>query len=67
VPGDVHSAHAGQIAAWFLDTDYHGRTFTICQAFFPDQSAWQKLERALRGTLDKACFNRLTRTCLAAL
>jgi adenine-specific DNA-methyltransferase len=58
--GDVHSAHAGQIAAWFLDTDYDGRTFAICQAFFPERSAWKKLERALRGTLDKTRFNRLT-------
>lgn len=23
-----------RIAAWFLDTDYDGRTFRICQAFF---------------------------------
>lgn len=37
--GDVHSAHAGQIAAWFLDTDYDGRTFAICQAFFPNTCA----------------------------
>lgn len=58
--GDVHSAHAGQIAAWFLDTDYDDRTFAICQAFFPDKSAWRKLERALRGTLDKKRFKRLT-------
>jgi adenine-specific DNA-methyltransferase len=58
--GDVHSAHAGQIAAWFLDTDYDGRTFAICQAFFPARSAWKKLERALKGTLDKARFQRLT-------
>jgi adenine-specific DNA-methyltransferase len=58
--GEVHSAHAGQIAAWFLDTDYDGRTFAICQAFFPNKSAWQKLERALRGTLDKERFAQLT-------
>ncbi len=58
--GEVHSAHAGQIAAWFLDTDYDGRTFAICQAFFPNKSAWRKLERALKGTLDKERFEQLT-------
>ncbi len=58
--GEVHSAHAGQIAAWFLDTDYDGRTFAICQAFFPNKSAWRKLERALRGTLDEERFEQLT-------
>ena len=36
-----------RIAAWFLDTDYDGRTFCICQAFFPDKGKWAKLARAL--------------------
>lgn len=36
-----------RIAAWFLDTDYDGRTFCICQAFFPDKSKWSKLAKAL--------------------
>jgi adenine-specific DNA-methyltransferase len=40
-----------RIGAWFLDTDYDGRTFCICQAFFPDKSKWSKLARAL-GDVD---------------
>jgi len=36
-----------RIAAWFLDTDYDGRTFCICQAYFPDKSKWDKLAKAL--------------------
>ena len=36
-----------RIAAWFLDADYDGRTFCICQAFFPDKSKWDKLAKAL--------------------
>ena len=40
-----------RIAAWFLDTDYDGRTFCICQAFFPDKSKWSKLAKAL-GDVD---------------
>lgn len=36
-----------RIAAWFLDSDYDGRTFCICQAFFPDKSKWDKLKKAL--------------------
>lgn len=36
-----------RIAAWFLDSDYDGRTFCICQAFFPDKSKWAKLAKAL--------------------
>jgi adenine-specific DNA-methyltransferase len=39
-----------RIAAWFLDGDYDGRTFCICQAFFPDKSKWDKLAKALGAT-----------------
>ncbi len=60
--GEVSSARAEQIAAWFLDTDYDGRTFCIVQAFFPNKSAWEKLQRALKGTLDEDLFDKLTGT-----
>ncbi len=60
IEGQVHSASAGQIAAWFLDTDYDGRTFCIVQAFFPNKSAWRNIERALRGTLNEERFDMLT-------
>ncbi len=39
-----------RIAAWFLDTDYDGRTFCICQAFSPDRSKWAKPAKALGET-----------------
>lgn len=58
--GAVHSARVSQIAAWFLDSDYDRRTFHICQAFFPNKSAWQKLARALKGTLNDDLFDQLT-------
>ncbi|TVR75128.1 MAG: hypothetical protein EA415_04690 [Sphaerobacteraceae bacterium] len=58
--GDVQSASGERIAAWFLDTDYDGRTFAICQAFFPDKSAWNKLQRALKSTIDDEVFDQLT-------
>jgi adenine-specific DNA-methyltransferase len=38
---------ATKVAAWFIDSDYDGRTFCITQAFFPDKSAWGKLSKAL--------------------
>lgn len=51
-----------RIAAWFLDTDYDGRTFCICQAFFPDTSKWAKLAKALGGTdvIKKNAFDALS-------
>ncbi|MBI4330129.1 MAG: site-specific DNA-methyltransferase [Chloroflexi bacterium] len=53
---------AGKVAAWFLDSDYDGRCFCICQAFFPDKSAWEKLGKALGGKLDEDAFARLSGT-----
>jgi adenine-specific DNA-methyltransferase len=51
-----------RIAAWFLDSDYDGRTFCICQAFFPDKSKWSKLARALgdAGVVEEDAFEALS-------
>jgi len=55
--GEVHSSSAGEIPAWFLDEDYDGYTFRICQAFFPREATakdpWDRLENALRAVVDK--------------
>lgn len=40
-PGD-------DVPAWFLDTDYNGKVFHVCQAFFPRTSAWNNLAKALK-------------------
>ncbi|MGH3025545.1 MAG: DNA methyltransferase [Gaiellaceae bacterium] len=58
--GVLRASSVDDIAAWFLDTDYDSRCFTICQAFFPNKDAWKKLERALKGTLDAERFEQLT-------
>ncbi len=47
---------AEKVAAWFLDSDYDGRTFCITQAFFPDRDTWKKLEKALKGVIDEEKF-----------
>ena len=51
-----------RIAAWFLDTDYNGRTFCICQAFFPDKGKWAKLAKALgdAGVIEEDAFAALS-------
>lgn len=51
-----------RIAAWFLDTDYDGRTFCICQAFFPDKNKWSKLAKALGDTdvIEEDAFEALS-------
>jgi adenine-specific DNA-methyltransferase len=53
VKNEILATGADKVAAWFLDTDYDGRTFCICQAFFPNRSAWDKLGKALKGVIDE--------------
>ena len=45
-----------------LDTDYDGRTFCICQAFFPDKSNGQSLAKALGDAevIDEDAFDALS-------
>ena len=58
VDNTVTSSRADKVAAWFLDSDYDGRTFCITQAFFPDKSAWSKLSKALGGVVDPDAFEK---------
>jgi adenine-specific DNA-methyltransferase len=62
VKNSIEATKAGKVAAWFLDSDYDGRTFCICQAFFPDKTAWEKLAKALSGTIDPAAFEAFSGT-----
>jgi len=61
--GELQQSRGEDVAAWFLDQDYDGYTFCISQAFFPGNSeAWEKLERALKGSLDPEKFEALRGT-----
>ncbi len=61
--GEVHSTRGENVAAWFLDTDYDGKTFKISQAFFPgDPDAWEKLQRALKAQIDPEAFEMMRGT-----
>jgi len=62
VNNTIQSSGADKVAAWFLDSDYDGRTFCVTQAFFPDRSAWDKLARALSGAIDPERFEALSGT-----
>lgn len=60
VDNTILPTSADKVAAWFLDTDYDGRTFCVAQAFFPDKSAWDKIARALKGTINEDFFGSLS-------
>ncbi len=62
VENTVSSAGADKVAAWFIDSDYDGRTFCITQAFFPDKKAWNKIARALKSVIEPEQFERFSGT-----
>ena len=52
----IHRAGAQRLPAWFLDTDYNGRCFHVCQAFFPRTGAWESLKKCAEGNArSKVC------------
>jgi adenine-specific DNA-methyltransferase len=62
VKNTIEATNASKVAAWFLDTDYDGKVYCICQAFFPDKTAWEKLTRALKGSIEEGAFDMLSGT-----
>lgn len=66
-PVEMDSDHraGGDVPAWFLDTDYNGLCFHVCQAFFPRTSAWEGLKRSLRGEFDESVWTHLSGTVSA--
>jgi adenine-specific DNA-methyltransferase len=62
VTNNIVDTGAAKVAAWFLDSDYDGRTFCITQAFFPDRTAWEKLSKALDGVVDPERFEAFSGT-----
>ena len=62
VENTVTPSRGDKVAAWFMDTDYDGRTFCITQAFFPNKSAWAQLSKALNGVVEEDAFEKLSGT-----
>lgn len=60
ISNSIITSRVDKIAAWFLDSDYDGKTFCITQAFFPDKSAWKKIAKALKGVIDEESFENLS-------
>jgi adenine-specific DNA-methyltransferase len=59
---EVEHRRGDDVPAWFLDTDYNGLCFHVCQAFFPRTSAWDNLKKALKGTYDDTVWDHLAGT-----
>ena len=66
-PATMEAVHRGgdDVPAWFLDTDYNGLCFHVCQAFFPRTAAWDDLKRALKGEYEDSVWEHLAGTTSA--
>lgn len=65
VEGQINATEGSKVAAWFVDTDYDGRTFCICQAFFPNtpkRSPWKQFKQDLSDKIDSDKLNQLSGT-----
>ena len=56
---ETRSVKGYEVPAWFLDTDYNGRVFRVCQAFFPKTQAWDALQRSLKAEFEESLFEHL--------
>jgi adenine-specific DNA-methyltransferase len=56
---DIDTRSGLDVPAWFLDTDYNGMVFRVCQAFFPRTQAWDNLKRALKADFDESVWAHL--------
>ena len=56
---DIDTRSGLDVPAWFLDTDYNGMVFRVCQAFFPRTQAWDNLKRALKTDFDESVWAHL--------
>jgi adenine-specific DNA-methyltransferase len=58
--GEVRPSGPNDIACWFIDTDYDGRSFFVRQAYFlGGNDPYEKLKRALRADVDEAEWSKL--------
>jgi adenine-specific DNA-methyltransferase len=59
---EVDHRDGSDVPAWFLDGDYNDMCFHVSQAFFPRTSAWNSLQRALRGEFEDSVWEHLSGT-----
>ena len=61
--GQIRNSSTDDIACWFIDTDYNGESFFVCQAYFTGaDEPYEKLRRALRAEIDEAAWQTLYST-----
>ncbi|MBP8197664.1 MAG: site-specific DNA-methyltransferase, partial [Chromatiaceae bacterium] len=59
---ETEAIAAINLPCWMLDTDYSGMVFMARQVFFPKTSAWENLEKSLRGRFAEGVWAHLAGT-----
>jgi adenine-specific DNA-methyltransferase len=61
--GQIRSSSTGDIACWFIDTNYNSESFFVRHAYFTSSDEpYDKLKRALRAEIDEAAWASLYST-----
>ncbi|MBD5418403.1 MAG: site-specific DNA-methyltransferase [Desulfovibrio sp.] len=58
--GEIRSDNTGDIACWFVDTDYNGQSFFVRQAYFLGQNdPYKALKTTLKAEIDRDAWESL--------
>ena len=58
--GQIRKSSTDDIACWFIDTEYNGKSFFVRHAYFTGaDEPYEKLKRALRADIDGAAWSSL--------
>jgi adenine-specific DNA-methyltransferase len=59
---ETDSIDAVNLPCWMLDTNYSGMVFCASQVFFPKTSAWDNLQKSLKGEFSDSVWEHLAGT-----
>lgn len=59
---ETEEVRAENLPCWMLDTNYNGMAFFASQVFFPKTSAWDNLQKSLRGQFADSVWEHLAGT-----
>lgn len=59
---ETEEVSAENLPCWMLDTDYNGMAFYATQIFFPKTSAWDNLQKSLKGQFEDSVWTHLAGT-----
>jgi adenine-specific DNA-methyltransferase len=59
---ETEETPAENLPCWMLDTNYNGMAFYASQVFFPKTSAWDNLQKSLKGQFEDSVWQHLAGT-----